>query len=168
MLGLSGHSGVYKIYASAMVYKGDQCVNTSRVGNLGELKVIEACLKHGIQVFIPFGDGSVVDMILVVNGRCLRAQVKSSNTGRNGKITFATSSSKSTRTNGERHQYTVDDIDVFIFYSHMYDELYLMDVKEAPKSCVILRHDDPKVKLSTMKFTKDYPFEKIFDYGAMV
>ena len=143
-------------------------MNTSQIGNLGELKVIEACLKNGIQVFIPFGDGNVVDMILLVNGKCLRAQVKSSNTGEDGKITFATSSSKSTRTNGERHQYTKDEIDVFIFYSYIYDELYVMDVKDAPKSSVILRHDDPKVKINTMRFTKDYPFEKIFEYGAMV
>ena len=146
----------------------DGFMNTSYIGNLGELKVIEACLKNDIQVFMPFGDGNVVDLILIVNGACLRAQVKSSYTGKDGKITFATASSKSTRTNGERHQYTKDDIDVFIFYSYVYDELYLMDVEEAPKSCVVLRHDDPKVKLSTMRFTRDYPFERIFDYGAMV
>ena len=143
-------------------------MNTSHIGNLGELKVIEVCLKNGVQVFMPFGDGSVVDMILLVNGKCLRAQVKSSRTGANGKITFGTASSKSTRTNGGRHQYTETDIDIFIFYSYVYDEVYVMDVKDAPRSGIILRHDDPKVKLSTMRFTKDYPFEKIFEYGAMV
>lgn len=139
-------------------------MNTNQIGNLGELKVIETCLRNGIQVFTPFGDGSVVDLILIVNGKCLKAQVKSTQTGTNdGVMTFNMSSSKSTRTNGERHYYTADEIDIYLLYSYVYDEVYLIPFKDAPSSSIMLRHDIPQKILSTMRFTKDYKFEKIFD-----
>lgn len=144
-------------------------MNTNQIGNLGELKVIETCLKNGIQVFLPFGDGNTVDMILVVNGKCLKAQVKSTETGKDdGVLTFNVSSAKSTRTNGERHHYTKDEIDIFLLYSFVYDEVYILSVQDAPTSSIMLRHDIPKKVLSTMHFTKDYSFDNIFKYGSVV
>ncbi len=138
-------------------------MNTNQIGNLGQLKVAEACLKNNISVFLPFGDGNVVDMILVVNGKCLKAQVKSTESGENGVLIFNTASSHSTRTGNNRHSYTEDEIDIFLFYSYVYDEIYVMSVKEAPKSSVILRHEKPDRVYTTMHFTKDYSFDKIFD-----
>lgn len=139
-------------------------MNSNQIGNLGELKVIEACLKNGIQVFTPFGDGNVVDLVLIVNGKCLKAQVKSTETGsEDGVMTFKTCSAKSNRTNGEQHQYTSDEIDIFLFYSYVYDEVYVMKIEDAAKNSVILRHDIPKKVLSTMRFTKDYQFKNIFN-----
>ena len=139
-------------------------MNSNQIGNLGELKVIETCLRNGIQVFTPFGDGNVVDLVLIVNGKCLKAQVKSTQTGENdGIMTFNISSSKSTRTNGERHHYTANEIDIYLLYSYVYDEVYLIPFKDAPSSSVMLRHDIPKKVLSTMRFTKDYQFENIFN-----
>lgn len=144
-------------------------MNTNQIGNLGELKVIETCLKNGIQVFLPFGDGNKVDMILLVNNKCLKAQVKSTETGsEDGVLIFSTSSAKSTRTNGERHQYTKDEIDIFLFYSYVYDEIYVVTIDEAPKSSVTLRHEIPKTVYPSMRFTKDYNFNRIFEYGTMV
>ena len=139
-------------------------MNTNQIGNLGELKVIETCLRNGIQVFTPFGDGSVVDLILIVNGKCLKAQVKSTETGaEDGVMVFKTCSAKSTRTNGEKHQYTSEEIDIFLFYSYVYDEVYVMKVEDASKGSVTIRHNIPQKILSTMRFTKDYKFEKIFN-----
>lgn len=143
-------------------------MNTNQIGNLGELKIIEVCLKNNIQVFLPFGDGNIADMILVVNGKCLKAQVKSTMSGaEDGILTFSTSSSQSTRTNG-RHYYTKEEIDIFLFYSYVYDEIYVMSIDEAPKNSVVLRHNKPKVIYHTMRFTEDYSFDKIFNCGAMV
>ena len=127
---------------------------------MGELKVIEACLKQEISVFTPFGDGNVVDLVLIVNGKCLKAQVKSTETGEDGVMYFKTRSEKSTRQQNPRHIYTEDEIDIFLLYSFVYDEVYVLPIKDAPTSCFMLRHDNPKRKLKTMHFAKDYLFEE--------
>lgn len=139
-------------------------MNTNQIGNLGELKVIETCLKNGIQVFTPFGDGNVVDLVIVVNGVCLKAQVKSTETGQDGVMTFKMKSEKSTRQSDTTHHYTENEIDVFLLYSFVYDEVYVLPIKEAPNSTFALRHDNPTKKLKTMHFAEDFLFEeKIFD-----
>ena len=138
-------------------------MNTNQIGSLAELKVIEHCLKNNIQVFLPFGDGNIVDMILIVNGQTLKAQVKSTETGKeDGVMTFNVSSSKSTRTNGERHKYTDKEIDIFLLYSFVYDEIYVVPINKAPSTSIMLRHEIPNKVLSTMRFTKDYSFDTIF------
>ena len=139
-------------------------MNTNQIGNLGELKVIETCLKHDIAVFTPFGDGNVVDLVLLVNGKCLKAQVKSSQTGaEDGIMKFKTTSTKSTRQNDPVHHYTLDEIDLFLFYSYTFDEVYVMLPSEVPKGDVTIRHDIPSRPISTMRFAKDYNFERIFN-----
>lgn len=141
-------------------------MNTNQIGNLGELKVIEMCLKNGIPVFMPFGDGNRVDMIVIVNGKALKAQVKSSETGKeDGVMNFKTCSAKSTRQQGkESHQYTTDEIDLFFFYSYVYDEVYVMLPNEAAKGTVTIRHDVPASRvLPSMRFAKDYAFERVFN-----
>ena len=136
-------------------------MNTNQVGNLGELKVIEACLRNGIQVFTPFGDGSVVDLILVVNGVCLKAQVKSTETNNDGVMTFKMKSEKSTRQADTTHKYTKDEIDIFLLYSFAYDEVYVLPIEDAPDSAFAMRHDNPSRRLKTMHFAEDYLFEKM-------
>lgn len=145
-------------------------MNTNQIGNLGELKVIEKCLENNISVFTPFGDGNVVDLILIVNGHCVKAQVKSSMLNDDGKLSFSTRSTASKRTGEKVHKYTKEDIDVFFFYSYVYDEVYCMRVEDAPTSGIYLRHEEPKHFTSKVHYTKDYPFEKIFEYfpGSIV
>ena len=142
-------------------------MNTNQIGNLGELKVIETCLKNGIQVFTPFGDGNIVDLVIIVNGVCLKAQVKSTETDKNGVMTFKTKSEKSTRQSDTTRKYTEDEIDLFLLYSFVYDEVYVLPISEAPGSTFALRHDNPTKKLKTMHFAEDYLFDKrIFDFAA--
>lgn len=118
-------------------------------------------------MFTPFGDGNVVDLVLIVNGKCLKAQVKSSETGKDGVINFKTKSEKSTRQADPTHHYTADEIDLFLLYSFVYDEVYVLPIQEAPGSMVTIRHDNPQKRLKTMRFAGDYLFEKrIFDVAV--
>lgn len=139
-------------------------MTTTELGNLGELKVIEKCLQNGISVFQPFGDGNRIDLVLVVNGKCLRAQVKTSTVEQEGRIIFKTSS---TKRNGSLQKYTKDDIDIFLLYTPIYDEIYCIRVEEVFKTEIYFRRDEPKKWSATMHLTKDYPFEKIFDYSKL-
>ena len=139
-------------------------MNSNQIGNLGELKVIEKCLQNNISVFTPFGDGNVVDLVLIVNNKCLKAQVKSTQTGKeDGIMIFKTTSNKSKRQGDSIHHYTSEEIDIFLFYSYVYNEVYVVLPNEVPKGDMTLRHDIPKISRSTMHFTKDYAFERIFD-----
>jgi hypothetical protein len=130
------------------------------VGNIGELKVIEACLRQGIKVFTPFGDGNVVDMILLVNNRCVKVQVKSSQSNDDGVVVFNLRSAHSTHQQNPAHYYTKDEIDAFVLYSFAYDEVYIVPITESPRNAISIRHDNPKIKLNTMNFAQDYLFEK--------
>lgn len=94
-----------------------------------------------------------------MNGKCLKAQVKATETGKDGVVTFKMKSEKSTRQQDPTHHYTEDEIDIFLLYSFVYDEVYVLPIKEAPSSVFTLRHDNPKRKLKTMNFAKDYLFE---------
>ena len=121
---------------------------------------MEACLKQEIMVFTPFADGSTVDLVIIVNGKCLKTQVKSTETGEDGIMIFNLRSSKSTRQPNPAHYYTEDEIDIFLLYSYVYDEVYVLPVKDAPKSAFMLRHDNPKRKYKNMNFAKDYLFKE--------
>jgi hypothetical protein len=55
-------------------------------------------------------------------------------------MTFNISSSKSTRTNGERHHYTANEIDIYLLYSYVYDEVYLIPLKKKLVALVINSH----------------------------
>lgn len=121
---------------------------------------MEAYLKKEIMVFKPVSDGCIVDLVIIVNGKCLKTQIKSTETGEDGIMVFNLRSSQSTRRQNPAHYYTEDEIDVFLLYSFVYDEVYVLPVKDAPKSAFQLRHDNPKRKLKTMHFAKDYLFEE--------
>lgn len=90
----------------------------------------------------------------------MKAQVKSTETGEDGIITFKMKSEKSTRRQNPVRHYTEDEIDIFLLYSFVYDEVYVLSIKDAPGSEFTLRHDDPKYKYKTMNFAKDYLFEE--------
>ena len=132
--------------------------NTNQIGNFGELKVIEACLRNNVSVFLPFGDGNVVDLILIVDNKCYKAQVKSTQTGEDGVCQFKMKSEKSTRGVDTVHHYTADEIDIFLLYSYVYDEVYVLPFKDAPTSTFYLRHDNPARVTKAMHFAKDYLF----------
>ena len=59
------------------------------IGNLGEAKVLAKFVELGIQVYTPFGDGSVVDLIADFNGKLNRIQVKSTEKDANGALIFS-------------------------------------------------------------------------------
>ena len=133
-------------------------MNTNQIGNLGELKVIEKCLKNNISVFLPFGDGNVIDMILVINNKCIKAQVKSSYTDEDGNVIFKMCSDNSNQKT-QAHYYTNDEIDIYLCYSYVYDEVYLIPFKDAPKTRISIRHTAPKNNNKQVRMAEYYLFE---------
>ena len=114
------------------------------VGNLGEAKVLAKFVELGIQVYLPFGDGSVVDLIADFNGKLNRIQVKSTEKDSDGSLVFSICST-TVHSGGElkKHIYTSDEIDYFALYSSVTDEVYLLPIEKAPTKKFSLRYKEP-------------------------
>ena len=59
------------------------------IGNLGEAKVLAKFVELGVQVYIPFGDGSTVDLVADFNGKLNRIQIKSTEKDTDGSLVFS-------------------------------------------------------------------------------
>lgn len=114
------------------------------IGNLGEAKVLAKFVELGIQVYIPFGDGSTADLIADFNGKLNRIQIKSTEKDNDGSLVFSICSTV-VRTGGEiqKHIYSAEEIDYFALYSSITDEVYLLPIKKAPTKKFSLRYKEP-------------------------
>lgn len=114
------------------------------IGKLGEAKVLTKFIELGIQVYLPFGEGSSVDLIAEFNGKLNRIQVKSTEKDNNGTLIFSICST--TLQEGgkiQKHIYSTNEIDYFALYSSVTDEVYLLPIKEAPTKKFSLRYKEP-------------------------
>lgn len=114
------------------------------IGNLGEAKVLAKFVELGVQVYIPFGDGSTADLIADFNGKLNRIQIKSTEKDSDGSLVFSICST-TVRTGGEiqKHIYSADEIDYFALYSSITDEVYLLPIEKAPTKKFSLRYKEP-------------------------
>ena len=130
------------------------------IGNLGEAKVLAKFVELGIQVYLPFGDGSVVDLIAEFNGKLNRIQIKSTEKDSDGALVFSICSTV-VRSGGElqKHIYSSEEIDYFALYSSITDEVYLLPIQEAPTKKFSLRYKEPYSSKSHK--AEDYLITKI-------
>ena len=114
------------------------------IGNLGEAKVLAKFVELGVQVYIPFGDGSTADLIADFNGKLNKIQIKSTEKDSDGSLVFSICST-TVRAGGEiqKHIYSVDEIDYFALYSSITDEVYLLPIEKAPAKKFSLRYKEP-------------------------
>lgn len=113
------------------------------IGKLGEAKVLTKFTELGIQVYLPFGEGSSVDLIAEFNGKLNRIQVKSTEKDNNGTLVFSICST--TLQEGgkiQKHIYSTNEIDYFALYSSVTDEVYLLPIEEAPTKKFSLRYKE--------------------------
>lgn len=50
--------------------------NTRSVGNIGEAIALTEMIKRNIPVFTPFGQNTPVDLLILISGKFLKVQVK--------------------------------------------------------------------------------------------
>ena len=91
---------------------------TIRKGNITELQVQLVLLQKGYDVFTPVGDGNRIDLIVIINNRINRIQVKTSRKSASG-FMFSTSSTAGGK---RKRKYTPEEIDAFctIFNEQLY------------------------------------------------
>ena len=137
-------------------------MNSKRIGNIGEAKVLAKFVEMGIPIYIPFGDDEKADLIAEFDGKLNKIQVKTSIKSKNGCSIFDLTSSTAHRTNGERRKYLNSDIDYFALYSLDRDKIYLMKVPDNPMSAITIRFEDTKSGMkSRVNYESDFLIENV-------
>lgn len=139
-------------------------MNTSRIGNVGEAKVLCKFVEMGIPVYLPYGDGEEIDMLAIFNNKINRIQVKTTrNVHDNGLIIWKLT--KQEMYHGNNVKYDIYAIDYFALYCIEADVLCLFPISEAHLGGISMRLSTYSgKKLSTMHFVEDYSFEKIIGH----
>lgn len=139
-------------------------MNSKRIGNIGEAKVLAKFVEMGIPIYIPFGDDEKADLVAEFNGKLNKIQVKTSIKSKNGCSIFDLTSSTAHRTNGGRRKYSNSEIDYFALYSLDRDKIYLMKAPDNPMTAITIRFEDIKSgKKIGVNYESDFLIENILN-----
>ena len=138
-------------------------MNTKKIGNIGEAKVLASFVELGIPVYLPFGDNERVDLIAEFDNKLNRIQIKTALKAENGVVKFDVTSSTAHRKQGVKHKYTSDEIDYFALYSIARDKVYLVcNDFETPPSAINIRYELPKNNQTKgIRFEGDYLLKNV-------
>ena len=138
-------------------------MNSKRIGNIGEAKVLAKFVEMGIPIYIPFGDDEKADLVAEFNGKLNKIQVKTSIKSKNGCSIFDLTSSTAHRTNGGRRN-SNSEIDYFALYSLDRDKIYLMKAPDNPMTAITIRFEDTKSgKKIGVNYESDFLIENILN-----
>ena len=139
-------------------------MNSKRIGNIGEAKVLAKFVEMGIPIYITFGDDEKADLVAEFNGKLNKIQVKTSIKSKNGCSIFDLTSSTAHRTNGGRRKYSNSEIDYFALYSLDRDKIYLMKAPDNPMTAITIRFEDTKSgKKIGVNYESDFLIENILN-----
>lgn len=139
-------------------------MNSKRIGNIGEAKVLAKFVEFGIPVYIPFGDDEKADLVAEFDGKLNKIQVKTSVKSTSGCSIFHLTSSTAHRTNGGRKKYSNSEIDYFALYSLDRDKVYLMKAPDNPMTAITIRFEDTKSgKKIGVNYESDFLIENVLN-----
>lgn len=139
-------------------------MNSKRIGNIGEAKVLAKFVELGIPVYLPFGDNEKADLIAEFNNKLNKIQIKTSIKAENGTMVFDLTSSTQHRKKGQKHLYNDNEIDYFACYNIQRDKIFLMNIKDITTSIVIVRYEYPKNnQISKCHFEKDFLIDNVLN-----
>lgn len=108
------------------------------IGACGELAAAKKFIEHGFRVFMPVTSQTDADLIVLVNDRPQKIQVKSTNSGQSRqdhyistfklshtKLNAAPDSGDGRRISGQTEKYDAD-IAAFVLYDYALDELFMI------------------------------------------
>ena len=101
-------------------------MNTKKLGNIGEAKVLSSLVELGISVYLQFGDNEPADYIIIIDNNCLKIQVKTSSTYDGEKTLFDLTSSTVHRKNGVKHKYSLEEVDIFLCYDEKTKQIFVV------------------------------------------
>jgi len=116
-------------------------LHSKQLGAIGVLRVAAHLMSLGFGVFAEMGDLSRVDLIVLVENRPIKIQVKTRNL-KEGKISVDSRKSGP----GYRYRYKPEDVDVFAIYIPQKDAILFLNVNQIlkAKGTTVIRVDKPK------------------------
>ena len=135
-------------------------LSAKQKGNLTELQCLTAFYENGCHVSLPYGENSRYDMIVDINGKLIRVQVKTSSLKRGdlNAIEFSCKSSHVNSSGVKNIRYSEKEIDYFATYWN--NQCYLIPIQEC---CVskTLRFAPPKNgQIKGISFASEYELKK--------
>lgn len=136
-------------------------LNSKHRGALTELQVMTYLFELGYQVSIPFGDNARYDLVLDINNKLYKVQVKTSSLEQEGVYKIDCSRMRVNRGENVRKHYTSEEVDFFA--TMINGRCYLIPQLEVSDS-KRLRFAKPKNgQTKGITFAKDYEAEVQID-----
>lgn len=121
-----------------------QELSTKQKGDISELRFSAKLTELGADVYEPIGEDTRSDLIVDINSRILKIQVKTARyVDDKRKIEFKCCSTRSNFTETEEVNYE-GDIDAFGVFHPDTESFYYVPIEDAPKSSMYLRLKPPK------------------------
>lgn len=136
--------------------------NPKAVGEFTQAIVIAALLKRGVPVSVPYGDNQRYDLIIEVNSKLLKVQVKTARLIKDGAaVAFAVCSSHHHTKQGGSFDYH-GDVDCFISYCSALHKVYLVPITEVGvKACSLRLIPSKNGQSSGIRLASDYHLSKM-------
>lgn len=136
-------------------------MNTNLIGNQGEAKLLYELTKRGIPCFIPYGDGSEIDLIAIFNGQLNRIQVKTCQK-LNARGSMECKLTRQEGYHGNRIAYKENSFDYYAFYCIETDTLCLVKVTpDLPQTTISFQIKEPQCRTSKIRMAEDYSIDKV-------
>ena len=135
-----------------------------RVGDIGEANIVAKLLTYeNINVSKPVGDNCQYDLVLDIEGRLYRAQIKTTEKVKNDKMFFYLLSYKSK--DGLKKFYKRSEVDIFLFYCIETQYFGLAKYEEMPKKTFTINTKTKGDKVrrcaaNKIRYSSDFELEK--------
>jgi len=137
--------------------------NTVSIGDYGEALALVNFLSKGAIVSKPLSNNARYDLVVEINHKIYRVQVKATNAVKDGKMEFATKTTNYTKGSWKSVPYSTRDIDIFFLYcvENNWCGLYIVqDSDESIPQQLNIRLDPPKNNQKIgIRLAEDYCFE---------
>jgi len=132
-------------------------MNDQETGTVAELQARIAYIKSGYAVLTSERDDQKYDFVAEKDGNFRRVHVKN---GRYDAEQGSIDVHVCVYTHKGAYVYTDEDIEEFAIYCKSTDEVYIIDVNEAPDQNMRLRVDDVRAERESLRWADDHLWSK--------
>jgi len=131
-------------------------MNTKEVGEIAVLAVAKKLAERGIKVAFPLGDSARYDLLLELNGRFARVQVKSSQ-NKKGVLQVRLWNKSTKRGEVVKKNYLPGQVEALIAYNRSNDSIYILSPTMLRQREVTLRLEPTRNKQTKgILWARDY------------
>lgn len=140
-------------------------INTVTIGDIGESIAIMKFTQNGCIVSKPLSNNARYDLIVEINNKLYRIQVKTISSIKDGKMEFATKTTNYVNGTWYSNEYTKKEVDCFFLYcaENNWCGLYFGEEDGSfQKNCTIRLLPTKNNQTKGIRLAENYVFEKQF------